>query len=134
MAYAGFPDLIVSLDGSDTTLDPISSTVTTINGWKKSQIVEEVTAAGNANEAWAVVGINKVDPIVLTGPYNNDDPSLWFQCQNDTLWGVIRTIQFEFEAADTQKIESYIVSFEVNPERSKLHAVVVTLQPTGAVT
>ena len=134
MALAGFPDLTIQLDGADTNLDDISAYVTTINGWKKSQIVEEITAAGDADEVWATVGINKVDPIVLTGPYDNSDPSLWFQCEDDTTWEVIRTLQFVFLAGDTQNVETYISSFEVNPARGALHAVVVTLQPTGDVT
>ena len=134
MAFAGFPDLVVELDGADTALDDISAYVTTINGWKKSQIVEEITAAGDADERWATVGINRVDPIVLTGPYDTADPSLWFQCEDDATWEVIRTIQFTFLGADIQKVETYIASFEVNPARGALHAVVVTLQPTGDVT
>jgi len=134
MALAGFPDLVISLDGADGNLDDISATVTTINGWTKEQILEEITAAGDADEVWATVGFNRAEPVVLTGPYQNADPSLWFQCEDDATWEVARTLRMLFLGGDTQNIETYIRTFSVNPARGTLHAVVVTLQPFGDVT
>lgn len=134
MALAGFPDLVILLDDEALNHDDVSSTVTTINGWKKSQIVEQVDAAGDVDERWATVGINKVDPIVLAGPYDNTDPGLWNSVQDDTTWETARELSLTFLGGDTQKIDCYIESVEVNPERGKFHQVVVTLQPTGDVT
>lgn len=135
MATFGFPALKIELDdNTGAALQIISQYVTTINGWKKSQILEELTAAGDDDERWGVVGLGKVDPIVLTGPYDDTADGL-FDVTKDT-WATARTLQFTFDdpgVVDVQNIETYIESVEVKPERGKLHAVIVTLQPTGAV-
>ncbi len=134
MPLEGFPDLVIDFDDEVPVLQDISAYVTTINGWTKEQILEELTAAGDVDERWAVVGLNRVEPIVLTGPYDDAANGL-YDCVK-TNPHLIRTIQFTFDVgvADVQKIESYIRSVSVNPARGAFHAVVVTLQPTGAVT
>lgn len=135
MALKGFANLKIELDDETPALKNISAYVTTINGWTKKQIMEELTAAGDADERWGVVGINSVDPIVLTGPY--DDSADGLHDVTKITWSQIRTLTLTFDmagAADVQNVETYIESVSVNPERGKLHAVVVTLQPTGAVT
>ena len=134
MPLESFPDLIISLDDEVPALQNISAYVTTVNGWTKEQIQEELTAAGDADERWAIVGVGRVEPVVLTGPYDDTVNGL-YDCVK-TNPHLIRTLQFSFDlaAADVQKIETYIRSVSIQPERGKFHAVVVTLQPTGAVT
>jgi len=135
MALKGFPNLKIQLDDETPALKNISAYVTTVNGWTKKQVLEELTAAGDADERWGVVGLSGAEKVVLTGPYDNTADSLW-DCVRIT-WTTARTLQFTFDmagAADVQNIETYIESLSINPERGKLHAVVVTLQPTGAVT
>jgi len=135
MAIWGFPALKIELDDEVPALNDISAYVTTINGWTKEQILEELTAAGDDDERWGVVGLNKVQQITLTGPY--DDTADGFYDSVSTVITDIRTIKFTFDmpgAADVQQVETYIVSLSVNPARGALHAVVCVLQPTGAVT
>jgi hypothetical protein len=135
MALKGFANLKIQLDDETPALKDISAYVTTINGWTKEQLLEELTSAGDADERWGCVGIGKVEPVVLTGPYDNAADSLWDVTH--TTWTQIRTLTITFDmagAADVQSIETYIRSVDIKPERGKLHAVVVTLQPTGAVT
>jgi len=135
MALKGFPNLKIEIDDEVPALNDVSAYVTTINGWTKEQFLEELTSAGNADERWGCVGFNKVDPVVLTGPYDNAADSLWDVTR--ITWATARTLTLTFDmagAADVQSVETYIRSMSINPERGKLHAVVVTLQPTGAVT
>lgn len=135
MATWGYPALKIELEDEAPANQNISAFVTTVNGWKKSQILEELTAAGDDDERWGIVGIGKVDPIVLTGPYDDTAPNgLWDVTR--ITWAQIRVLQFTFDdptAADVQFISVYIENVEIKPERGKLHALVVTLQPTGAV-
>ena len=135
MARFGFPKYKIELDDEVPALKDISAFVTTVNGWKKSQILEEISSAGDDDERWAPVLFNKTDPVVLTGPYDTAADSL-YDCTKDT-WATARTLQQTFDlgvAAHVDTVETYIESVEVKPERGKFHALVVTLQPTGAVT
>lgn len=130
MATYGFPSLTINLDDEGGDLRDISAFVTHVNGWKKSQILEELTGAGDDDERWGVVGVNMVDPVVLTGPYDDAANSL-YDCVM-LQWVVARTLRFTFDAA--QNVETYIESVEIKGERGKLNSVIVTLQPTGDVT
>ena len=132
MTLYGFPALTISLDDETPALKDISPFVTTINGWTKEQILEEITAAGNADEVWAVVGLNRVDPVVLGGPYDSVADGLVDVVS--ITWSMIRTLTLAFGGADTQSVEVYIRKTTNKPERGKLHAFEVELQPTGAVT
>lgn len=134
MTLKGFANLKIELDDEVPALQDISAYVTTVNGWTKEQILEELTSAGDADERWGCVGVGRVEPVVLTGPYDNTADGLWDVTR--ITWATARTLQFTFDmvgAADVQHIETYIKSVSINPERGKLHAVVVTLQPTGPV-
>lgn len=135
MAIFGFPALRIDLDDEVPALNNISAYVTSVNGWTKEQLLEELTAAGDADERWGVVGLDRVEPIVLTGPY--DDTASGFLDSVKITWTSLRTLRFTFDmagAADVQNVECYIRSLSINPSRGALHAVVCTLQPTGAVT
>ncbi len=136
MATFGFPALKIELDdNTGAAFQDISAYVTTINGYTPEQILEDISAAGDDDERWAVVGFNRLEPIVLTGPYDNTADGLW-DVTRDTL-ATARRIKFTFDmpgAADTKQVATFIRSSSYKPERAKLHAVEVTLQPTGAVT
>ena len=135
MARFGFPKYKVELDDETPALKDISKYVTTVNGWTKEQILEEITSAGDDDERWAPVLVNRALPVVLTGPYDTVADGL-YDVTKDT-WANIRTLQQTFDlgvAAHVDIIETYIQSVSVNPARGIFHALVVTLQPTGAVT
>ena len=137
MARYGYPKLNIVLEDEVGGDNDVSLYVTSINGWKKSQAIEELTAAGDVNERWITVGINGVDPVVLTGPEDNAADGLVDTTQDPACWSTIRTLTLTFDAgddADVQTVECYIESVDVKIERGKLHAYAVTLQPTGAVT
>ncbi len=130
MALYAFPGLTISLDDELDTLRDISAYVTHINGFTMERILEELTAAGDDDERWTIVGIDKTDPIVLTGPYDDAANGL-YDC-SWIAWETVRTFRITTEIA--RNIEVYIESVEIKVERGKLDSVIVTLQPTGAVT
>lgn len=135
MALWGFPALKIEVDDNGGVARDVSAYVTSINGWSKEQILEEITAAGDDDERWGVVGLEKVNQIVLTGPY--DDTALGLYKTVADTFTLIRTFTITFDmpgAADVQNVECYILKTDVNPARGALHAVECTLQPTGAVT
>ena len=130
MALYGFPNLTLSLDDETNNLRDISAYVTQINGWTKEQVLEELTAAGDDDERWGVVGLSGASPVVLSGPYDDTANGL-YDC-SWMAWETARTFRITLDAA--QNIETYIESVEIVEERGKLAQVIVTLQPTGAVT
>ena len=135
MALKGFPNLKIEIDGEVPALNDVSVYVTAINGWTKEQILEELTSAGDSDERWGVVGLDRVEPITLTGPYDNTASGFYDSVK--ITWTTARTLKLTFDmagAADVQQVETYIRSVSVKPERGKLHAVECVLQPTGAVT
>ena len=74
--------------------------------------------------------MEKADPVVLTGPYDDTANGL-YDC-TWMAWGTARTFRITLNAA--QNVETYIESVEIKVERGKLSSVIATLQPTGAVT
>lgn len=138
MAEFGFPDLKIELDdAAGGSLKDISDFVTEISGWSKESIVEEITAAGDAVDRWAAVGIVKKGEIVLTGPYVDTVDGLVDITKVGSDLGQLRTLAMTFDgatAADVETVEVIIQKVDRNPSRDSLHNFSVTLRPTGAVT
>jgi len=132
MAKASYTDLTISLDKAAVAKD-ISQYVTSINGWSKERILEEITAAGDANDRWGAVGILQKSEVVLTGPYDTtadglfDIASTWTDDSEQTL-----TLLFS-AAGYSQSVECLLSKLEINPSKGAFHTVVVTLRPTGAI-
>lgn len=135
MAEFGYPDLTIELDDDGGTLQDISSFVTSINGWTKEQIIEELTGAGDDTDRWAAIGFEMKQPVTLTGPY--DDTSDGLVDLTKGAGGATRTLQLTFDgatAADVETVECIIQTISRNPSRGALTAYEVTLRPTGAIT
>lgn len=137
MATFGYPELKIELDiSTGGSLGNMSAYVTEISGWSKEALVEEITAAGDAVDRWASVGIVKKGEIVLTGPYDNTADKLVVSTRDAGDMGELRTLQLTFDgstAADVETVECIIMKVERNPARDALHAYSVTLRPTGAI-
>ena len=138
MAVHGFPDLKIEVDTtSGGSLGDISAYVTEINGWTKEAILQEITAAGDADDKWSKVGITRKSEVVLTGPYDTTTDKLVDITKVASDLGETRTLKLTFDggtAADVQTVECIIMKVERNPQRDQLHSYSVTLKPTGAVT
>lgn len=135
MALFGFPDLKIELDiAVGGALGDISAYVTTIGGWSREALLEEITAAGDNDDRWASVGLLQKSTIPLTGPYNDAAGGLVAITKGGE--GGQRTLQLTFDgatAADVEQCETLINKVERNPSKGTLHAYIVTLRPTGAI-
>ena len=135
MGKFAYPDLKIELDKAGDTLQDISAYVTEINGWTKERIIEEITGAGDAVDRHADIGFLQKSEVVLTGPYDDTVDKLLdiVKAWND---GTERTLQLTFDEgtdADVETVECLLKSVARNPTRGGFTQVVVTLQPTGAI-
>lgn len=135
MALFGFPDLKIEIDASvGGMLTDISAYVTSIGGWSREALLEEITAAGDNDDAWAAVGLLQKSELSMTGPYNSAANSLVALTIGGE--GETRTIALTFDgatASDVETCEALIKSISRNPSKGALHAYEVVWRPTGAI-
>ena len=136
MALRGYPALKIEIDASvGGALTDISAYVTEINGYTVEQVLEEISAAGDATDRWAAVGFEQKSEIVLSGPYDDQSNSL-VQLTLDGE-GELRSLKLTFDmatASDTREVECLIRTTERAPSRGAFTKYTVTLRPTGAIT
>ena len=135
MPLEGFPDLKIEIDASvGGALVDISAYVTEINSYTVEQILEELTAAGDATDRWDAVGFEQKSEITLSGPYDDQANSLVAVTLDGE--GGLRTLKLTFDtgASDTRQVECLIKSTERAPSRGAFHKYTIVLRPTGAVT
>ena len=135
MAKFGYPKLKIELDKTvGGVLEDISNYVTSINGFKVNAILEDVTGAGLADDAWAYIGFKEKALVELTGPYDNTADKLVESTRDKE--GEVRTLKLTFDTgvnADTREVESIIATTDRNPKRGAFHEYKATLRLTGAV-
>ena len=135
MTLYGFPDLKIELDvSSGGALGDISAYVTSINGWTKEALLEELTGAGDDDDRWGAIGFTSKSEVVLEGPY--DDTASKFVAITKAGLGETRTLQLTFDGAtatDVETVETIIQKVERLPAVRALTKYRVTLRPTGAV-
>lgn len=137
MPQYSYPELKIELDTTTGgALVDISKYVTSINGWSKERLAEELTGAGESTDRWGDVGFTMKGEVVLTGPYDDTAAGLVVvtRAWND---GLERTLQLTFDvgvAADVETVECLLIKVERNPKRGGMTEWVATLRPTGAVT
>ena len=134
MGLEGFPDLKIELDNAADALKDISAYVTEINGYSVEQILEELSAAGDATDRWAAVGFEQKSEITLAGPYDDQADSLVAITLDGE--GSTRTLKLTFDAAvsDVRQVECIIRTSGRNPSRGAFTKYELVLRPTGAVT
>ena len=135
MGLEGFPDLTIELDASvGGALADISAYVTEIGDYTVEQLLEELSAAGDATDRWAAVGFEQKSEITLSGPYDDQANSLVAITLDGE--GGLRTLKLTFDsgATDTRQVECLIKSTSRAPSRGAFQTYPVTLRPTGAVT
>ena len=131
-ARYGFPDLKIEFDETGGALTDMSTYVDTIGGQSKEKVLEEITAAGDNDERWASVGLNRHGEITLGGKYDDTattGPEVIFNSVGDT-----RSLKFTFGGTKTFLIETIIKSFSVGMSQGALDTYEVVLRPTGAST
>ncbi len=133
MTRYGYPDLKIEFDNSSDALQDMSQYVMdTPPSFDREAILEEITAAGDADEAHAKVGLNKVNTLDLGGAFDDQastGPDVIFNAIGDT-----RTLKITWGGTKMSSVECVIKNYVRNAARGELTKFVVTLQPTGAVT
>lgn len=133
MTRYGYPDLKIEFDNSSDALQDMSQYVMdTPPSFDREAILEEITAAGDNDEAHAKVGLSKVNTIELGGAFDDTaatGPDVIFNAIGDT-----RTLKVTWGSTKTSQVECVIKNYVRNAVRGELTKFTVTLQPTGAVT
>lgn len=132
MSIFGYPDLVISLDDETPALKDISAFVTEFSGWNLEQVLEEITAAGDADDRHAPVGLTVKEAVTLAGPFDDVADGLFDVCE--TTPGAIRTLQLKFDGSTAINVECYIKNRNRRAARGGLQMYEVVLQPTGAIT
>ncbi len=133
MTRYGYPDLKVEFDNSGGALQDMSAFIMdTPPSFDREAILEEITAAGDADEAHAKVGLNKVNTLDLGGAFDDQattGPDDIFNAIGDT-----RSLKITWGGTKTSEVECLIKNYVRKAVRGALTLFTVTLQPTGAVT
>lgn len=133
-ARFGYPDLKIEFDEVGGSPTDMSTFVTSVGGQSKEAVLEEITAAGDTDERWAAVGLNRHGEITLGGPYDDTavtGPEVIFNAPGNTT---TRTLKFTYGGTKTFEIECIIKSFAVGMVLGELDTYEVVLRPTGAAT
>lgn len=134
MARVGWDVLAVSLDDSGGTPTDISAYVTEVDGLDRENVLQDVTAAGDGDEAHAPVGLKKAGPVTLTGPYNDDASGLNGIVQALMGLMVSSTLLITWKAGKTSSMECFLETYGRSPAKGAFHKVKAVLRVTGAVT
>lgn len=133
MTRYGYPDVKIEFDNSSDALQDMSQYIMdTPPSFDREALIEEITAAGDADEAHAKVGLNKVAPITMGGAFDDQattGPDAIFNAIGDT-----RTLKVTWGGSKTSSVETIITNYVRNASRGELTKFTVTVQPTGAVT
>ena len=129
MARVGWDVLAVSLYGTD-----ISAYVTEIDGLEREAVTEDVTAAGDDDEAHAPVGLKRAGQVTLRGPYDDGATSLNGIAQ--TNFGSLSSgaLLITWKSGKTSSVSCFVARYGRKPVKGAFHGVEVVLQTTGAVT
>ena len=133
MARVGFDVLAISLDNPTSPAD-ISAYVTEIDGLEREMVLQDVTAAGDDDEAHAPVGLKRAGQVTLRGPYNDDAASLNGVALNLVGVAASATLLITWKSGKTSSMECWLSKISRKPVKGAFHGVEVVLQTTGAVT
>jgi len=129
MARVGWDVLAISLGGTD-----ISAYVTEIDGLEREVVTQDVTAAGDDDEAHAPVGLKRAGQVTLRGPY--DDGATSLNGKALTLFGsaTVSVLIITWKSGKTSTVDTWVVKLSRKPSKGAFTGVEVVLQTTGAVT
>lgn len=133
MTKYGFSELVIKVDASEGgALQDMSAYVQTFNGWDIEAVLEEITAAGDAAEAWAKVGLKRGGEVVLGGYYDDTattGPNAVFNAPGET-----RSLEITWGGTKKTSAEAIIRRYQRTSAKGELTKYEVTLQVTGVVT
>jgi len=133
VARYGYPNLRIDVDDSSGTPQNMSAYITSDCQAEIEAVLEEVTAAGDAAEAWAKVGLSRMAAFSFAGPFD-DTASTGPDAVFKGIGAVTRTVKFTWGGSKTTSVEAIIAKYKRIASQGKLTGFEATMQPTGAVT
>lgn len=119
---------------SGGVLRNISAYVTEDFDFPRESVMQNVTAAGDDDEAHAPVGLKKVGDVTLRGPYNDD--ALGLTVIGQSLLGLTTssTLKVTWKSGKTSTVECFASRFTRAARKGQFTGTELVLKPTGAVT
>lgn len=135
MAKFGSASTVVTIDDHGGTPRIITPHVLTIGGLKISQITEENSPFGMANERNVPVGKQKFGPVTIAGNYDDTattGPHAVFSTLETTPNDTTRTLVVSPDGTKNLTVEGYVTDYELVLTNNKLTGYSATFQQAGA--
>lgn len=130
-ARYGFDDFAITFNPG-AGAQALTAYVTEFNGLDIEAVLEEVTAAGDAADVHAAVGLTTRSPFTIGGPYNdasNGPDDLFAGNEGDTFEVVIT-----WGGSKTSTFDAILKRYNRGASRGALTKFEAEFQPTGAIT
>lgn len=124
-------------DGPNGTGRAITNYVLTMGGVKITSNMQPSHALGDSWEESLPSGMKKMDPVTLTGYWDDTattGPHVVFLEPDDGPQDLTRSLVIVFGNSKTLSVETYLVSYEVLGKNGALTEFSAVIQPTGAAT
>jgi hypothetical protein len=137
MAKSTPADIVVSYDDANGALQDISQYVQTLGGIEIENLIEETHTFGDSMEESTPVGIGRWAQVEIGGLYDdaNGGPNDLFNAQLPTNPNsATRTLKIEWGNNHNTSVETILIKYTRQPDRSALTKFSATLQPVGSPT
>jgi hypothetical protein len=137
MAKYGSSSIVVAFDDSGGSPQTMTQYVTEINEVSVESLMEESHSFGDSWFEALPVGIRKMEPITLSGWFDDTSttgPDAIFNAPAATVATSTRTLTITWGGTKTTSVECYIKKYTRQATRNQLTKYTVELQPTGTVT
>lgn len=135
MAKFGSASAVITIDDHGGTPRVITSQVLTIGGLKITQITEENSPFGMANEQNTPVGKQKFGPVTIAGNFDTTatvGAHAVFSTMETTPSDATRTLVIQPDGVKTLTVEVYVTDYELILTNNKLTGYSATVQQAGA--
>jgi len=113
------------------TWNDISSLVDEISGVKKEALLALTHGFSASYEQSSPVGVFKIDPVTISGFYNDVAATGPHALLGDANVGTERVLKIYVSSAESVKFDVIVQSYERMPKRNELTRFTSVLQPTG---
>lgn len=116
------------------TWNDMSALIDEISGVKKEALLALTHGFSASYEQSSPVGVFKIDPITISGFYNDVASTGPHALFGDANVGTERVAKVYVATNESVKFDVIVQSYERMPKRNELTRFTVVLQPTGAMT
>lgn len=134
MAKYGSDDAKIEVDNSGGSLVDLSDYITEINEVNVEALLQESTPVGVAWVEQLWTGIKQMQPVTLSGFYDDTASTGPDAVLGPSALGSTRTFQVTYGGTKTTSVECIVTSYVRNIVSKELTRFSATLTPTGTVT